>query len=189
MFAPSRSLSLSTLTALVLVAGGGVAAAQDTPLGEVYACAEITDDTERLACYDASVGRVKAAETSGEFTAVTKGEIEQVQRDAFGFSMPSLPRLSLPRFGGGGDDRPNEKVSEDGQIEELTLGVQSISKDPYGKLLVRLANGQVWQQIDTSNVYYSRKNPPETATIKRAAMGSFRMKLDKGSAFRVKRVE
>ncbi|MEL6474525.1 MAG: hypothetical protein AAFQ21_10605, partial [Pseudomonadota bacterium] len=58
-----------------------------------------------------------------------------------------------------------------------------------GKLNVLQENGQVWEQTDSDRVYYSKRKGVESAEVKRAAFGSFRMKLDGGRAFRVKRVE
>lgn len=145
----------------------------------LYACAEKADDAERLACYDAAVGRLKTAEEAGEITTVSREQVEKVQRESFGFSIPSLPAIALPRLGGGdGEDR---------EIDEITEAVASVAPGPDGKLRVRLENGQVWRQVDTTSVYLSRRNPPEAALIRRAALGSFRMKLDNGIFFRVTR--
>ena len=153
------------------------ALAQETPIEDVYACASEADDAARLACYDAAVGRLKSAEEAGEITTVTREEVETVRRESFGFSIPSLPSLAMPKFGGGDGDG----------LEEVTFAVASIRKDPYGKLIVTLENGQVWLQTDSNRVSYSRRNGVEEAVIKTASMGSFRMKLDGGRAFRVER--
>ena len=80
------------------------ASAQETPIADVYACAGEADDAARLACYDAAVGRLKSAEEAGEITTVTREEVETVRRESFGFSIPSLPSLAMPKFGGGDGD-------------------------------------------------------------------------------------
>ncbi len=142
----------------------------------VYACADLADDTDRLACYDNAVGRLKAAEETGDVMTVTRQEAEEVKRESFGFSLPSLPKM----FTGG-----NEKG--DG-IDEVTLPVASITRSATGGFLVSLENGQVWEQIDSKSVYYSEKAGVDTVTIKSAALDSFRMQFDKGSFFRVRRI-
>ncbi|MDJ0922629.1 MAG: hypothetical protein QNI84_15985 [Henriciella sp.] len=162
-----------------------VALAQDDPASTdaVYACADLADDMERLACYDTAVGRLKVAEETGEVTTISRAEIEEVQRDSFGFSIPSLPRLAMPRFGRG--DQDGEVVVE--EFNEISASVTRIRKDSTGKLIVQLDNGQTWQQSDTRRVYL-RNGGADSAVVKKAALGSFRMKLDGGTAFRVDRV-
>ena len=154
------------------------AMAEGTPVDAVYACADEADDAARLACYDAAVGRMKTAQDAGEIATVTRADVEEVQKDTFGFSIPSLPRLALPRLGGGSDSSA---------LEELALSVAHVRRDPYGKLVVTLENGQVWHQTDSSHISYSRRRGVEAAVVRRASLGSYRMKLDGGRAFRVRR--
>lgn len=143
----------------------------------VYACASIAADTERLACYDGAVGRLKAAEESGELATVSREEVEQVRKESFGFSIPSLPSLALPKLGS----------SEKADLERIETGIKSIQRDRSGSVIVTLDNGQVWRQIDDKSVRFNRKKPPETAQIKTAALGSFRMQLGNGPVFRARR--
>ncbi|MCI4645857.1 MAG: hypothetical protein MRY64_13840, partial [Hyphomonadaceae bacterium] len=107
---------------------------------------------------------------------VTREQVENVQRDTFGFSMPSLPSIAMPRLGG---------ESEDGQIDEITYAITDVDRDAYGKVIVTLENGQVWRQTDSGRT----PRNPEAALIKRAALGSYMMKLDGSRAIRVRRVE
>ncbi|MEL7230921.1 MAG: hypothetical protein AAGJ85_00245 [Pseudomonadota bacterium] len=146
----------------------------------LYECATLADNIERLACYDSAVGRLKAAEEAGEVTTISREEVETVQREAFGFSLPSLPRIAMPRLGG--DDN-------DGEIKEISAGVNDIRESRVNGLRITLDNGQVWQQTDNRRVSYSKRKGVEEATVKQAAFGSFMMKLDGGVAFRVKRVQ
>lgn len=166
---------------LMLAAGLLVspASAEEAPPSTeaVYACADIAEDSERLACYDAAVGRLKQAEQAGEITTVSRADVEAVERESFGFSLPSLPRLAFP--------------SRDGEQEELAeveASIDRIRSDASGKLIVYLDNGQVWRQIDTTPTPLPR-GEPGIATIRRASFGSFMMKLERGRSFRVRRVE
>jgi hypothetical protein len=161
-------LGLATLPAL----------AEDVSTSDVYACKDIATDTERLACYDAAVGRLKAAEEAGEVKTFTRKEVEDVKRDSFGFSIPSLPKLAF----GGKDDSGKNKSDE---LKEVTFPIASIS-GKRGALKITLENGQVWEQTDTKGV-----NPrgQKEARIYQAALGSYKMKLDGGLAFRVERVK
>jgi hypothetical protein len=162
-----RSLAVMTLFAAGLA---GPALAQEASLDAVLACRAIEDPTERVGCYDAAVGRLEQAQAEGEVKVITRAEVEKVQRESFGFRIPSLPS-----FGGGKDSAA--------ELERVTEPVKSVS-GAGGKLRVVLENGSVWQQIDDKNI---RARDVQSAEIFQAAMGSYKMKLDGGLAFRVRR--
>jgi hypothetical protein len=164
----AAAISLAALPAL----------AEDVSTSDVYACKEIAADADRLACYDAAVGRLKAAEEAGEVKTFTRREVEEVKRDSFGFSIPSLPKLAF----GGKDESGNAKSDE---LKEVTFPIQSIG-GRRGALVITLENGQVWEQTDDKGV--SPRGQKE-ARIYQAALGSYKMKLDGGLAFRAKRVK
>lgn len=168
---------------LMVVLGGLVisspANAEDISTDDVYACSEISENATRLSCYDEAVGRLKAAEDAGDVVSITRQEFEQVKRDSFGFSIPSLPKLAMPKIG---DD-------DTGAIDKVSEPIKRIAITPDKKLIVTLRNGQIWRQIGSDTVRVSKKSPPSTAVIKKAALGSFMMKLDSGRSFRAKRIE
>lgn len=166
--------------------GFSASAQTSSPLEPIYACASISDDNERLACYDAAVGRAQQAEKQGEFKTITRQEAEDVQKDAFGFSLPSLPKFNLPSLGRGDDTIKKDK---EGQIEEVSLEIDRVTRDGYDKLIVRFKNGQVWRQTESGKIMVSTKRPPTSAIIKRAAFGSFLIKLNTGERFKAKREE
>ncbi|NBC19627.1 MAG: hypothetical protein GVY06_01045 [Alphaproteobacteria bacterium] len=156
---------------------GPALAESDPPVstGEVYACADIDADRERLACYDEAVGRLEQAEKSGEIRAVSRREVEEDRRRNFGLSLPGFSMLG---FGQEDDDR----------VDTVNAGVTNISEGPFGKLTIRLDNGQVWEQIDSRRVHVSSRTE-NIAEIKRAALGSFKMKIGNSRSFRARRVE
>ena len=101
--------------------------AQPDELQAIYACKSITSADERLACYDKSVGRFEAAEKSGEVVTVSKTAIEKVERDAFGFNIPSLPSLG----GLFGKRKPAEKTEKENDLTApvKTDPVKEVSRD------------------------------------------------------------
>ena len=175
------------LAGLCFFAFAGVAAAQDQQpaspqvLDQVYACANIAGEAERLACYDGAVGRLRQAQTSGEIVAVDRVQAEEIRRDAFGFSLPSLPRL----FGGGFAGRDD---GENQIIDEITLEIARVSQRPDRKSLFVMTNGQVWAMVDASQSN-RRAAPGAHVTVRRAAVGSFMMSFGGGQALRVRRQE
>ncbi|MBL4877913.1 hypothetical protein [uncultured Hyphomonas sp.] len=152
---------------------GATATAQDVSTDDVYACTSVAEDADRLACYDAAVGRLQEAEAAGDVTTVTRKEVEQVRQDSFGFSIPSLPSLMIG------------KSDKDTSLKEVVLPVKAV-RGARGNLVITLENGQVWRQIDSKPL---RNNDQTEAQIYEAALGSFKMKLDGGVAFRVERVK
>lgn len=158
------------------------APAQPKALAEIYACAQIAEDPARLACFDAAVGALKSAQASGEFAAVDAAGVRRIEREAFGFSLPSLPRLGLPGFSKGEDGgRAPEQTSE------VELVIDRVSRID-GREAFIMANGQIWSHIDSNTNRKAR--PGAKVTIRRAAMGSYLMRVeDGGAALRVRRLE
>jgi hypothetical protein len=175
--------------ALVLALAGG-AFAQPAPdvrspevLTKVYACATIQEAGERLACYDSAVGQLKTAETTGQFTAVDAAGVRQIEREAFGFSLPSLPRLAMPRLGGGeaGGGADADRTAE---IAMTIARVGSFE----GRQSFVMDNGQVWVLVDSASNRLARAGA--AVTIKRATLGSYLMSVHAGgTALRVRRAQ
>ena len=144
-------------------------------LSDVYACARIADGPQRLACYDRTVGRLQQAQSAGDLVAVDRRGAETLQREAFGFSLPSLPHL----FGHRGD-------RGDRSMDELALDVASVHIRADQRAAFTMTNGQVWTQADRESVRRIRTGTH--VTIRRAAFGSFLMSSDNGGpAIRVRR--
>lgn len=168
-----------------------------TPLSGIYACTEIADNMARLACYDAAAGKLRKAESSGEFVAVESKDILNIKRDAFGFRLPSLPKLKLPSLGGKRADAFANADTDAGQIIEQTdagevnkviYTVDHITEKNYDTHWFYLTNGQIWRQTDGKKFTYSKKIKPTTIVIRRASLGSFLMRINgKGRAIRVVR--
>lgn len=166
------------LAGLLLVALATPAAAQtaDTPesLQQVYACAQISGEAERLACYDAAVGRMREAQTRGDLVAVDRVQAQEIGRDSFGFSLPSVTRML------GINDSEN-------MPDRMEFEVAQVNFRRDGKVALTMTNGQVWEQVDGAPPRRIRAGIP--VTVRRAAMGSFLMTLPSGPALRVRRSE
>ena len=94
MFKKFHIFSLSCLS-VALLSFSSMAQSTDNPieLQEIYACKTKTNPTDRLNCYDQAVSRFEAAQNSGSVVTVSKSQVEKVEREAFGFNIPSLPSL------------------------------------------------------------------------------------------------
>jgi hypothetical protein len=191
----------TTLIAASFMTFGAVALAQSgqnpanaavSPLEPIYACANKTDPTERLACFDAAVATIRAKEAKSEIVTFDKQRVEKVRREAFGFSLPSLPKLGFPAFGGApkaeGKDQSVAAAAVEEDIEEQSFTVVS-TRESAGRVLITLENGQIWRLTEAGELN-APKRPPYKVNIRTAAMGSFILTVEgRNKGYRVRRVE
>lgn len=189
----------TTLIAASFMTFGAVAWAQSgqnpanatvSPLEPIYTCADKTDPTERLACFDSAVATIRAKEAKSEIVTFDKQRVEKVRREAFGFSLPSLPRLGLPAFGGG--PKANGKVQDAAEIvddlEKQSFVVIS-TRQSGGRVELNFENGQVWRLVELEELY-APKRTKFNVTISKASMGSFILTVEgRNKGYRVRRVE
>lgn len=177
MTVAARCLTLAV--AALLFASPGHAKDEDepakraAPVQKIYDCRTIADDGARLACFDASVAELVAAEEKREITFADKDLVKKTRRGLFGFS---LPRIGL--FGGG--------EGEGEEIKEIEAVVKSASVDRSGKYRIVMEDGAVWQQIDTTRLSREPK-PGQTVKIRVATMGSYFANVNGQRAIRMKR--
>jgi hypothetical protein len=178
------------LASLAFIAfAGPVAAQEQTPatpsvLDQVYNCRGITDEAQRLACYDGAVGRLQEAQDTGNLVAVDRGQAQEMDREAFGFSLPSLSRL----FGGGsgGNNSASASTPQFERIDNIQMQIASVTHRRNLPSTFRMTNGQVWVQIDDEVARNVREGG--NVTIERASMGSYLMRVEAGGpAIRVRR--
>jgi hypothetical protein len=91
----------------------------------------------------------------------------------------ALPRL--PIFGGGDDGRPDPE-----EITQLEGTVARASQDGYGHWVVRLQDESLWVQTD-NNTLALRPRPGQPVLIRRAALGSYVMRVNGQPGIRVRR--
>ena len=136
----------------------------DSPLANLYACKSISEPTARLACFDSNVENLSQKEAKKEIVAIDSTTAKDFKREAFGFSMPSLPKLGLPSVGGDSDD-------------VLEFPVRSVSKSRAG-VVFTMNNGQIWKGVNGRLNYVPKGDL--TARISRGAVGSYRLSLSNG---------
>jgi hypothetical protein len=204
----SKTLILGVLSSLMALSSSNLAAAQSadeankTTLDSVFECAAIEAEMDRLACYDTAVGRLKTANDSGDLVTITRQQVEDVEKDAFGFSLSSLPRLfsrAQSQITGGETDDLTDPVNsgqEAGQAvdkkkqiqkEEETYRVNTIEQPlrrvvefSYEKNRFYLENGQVWDQTSSEKLRIPRERDGKRnfVEIRRGALGSFLLRVN-----------
>lgn len=174
----SIRFTLAGVLALTLTAG---AAAQDPGLDvegrpamleALTQCRTIAGGPERLACYDAAVGALDAAERAGELVVVDREQVRESRRRLFGFSVPSIPLL--------------ERGETPEEIDNLATTITSARQAPDGKWVLELADGSVWRQIDSTRVNTSTR-PGTPVQIRRAALGSYFLSVNGARSMRARR--
>lgn len=167
-------LAVMSVMAVSLVAGHADArqnnaTAGNDLIGTVTRCREIEADAARLACFDAAATRLAAA---GEVAVVSRQDVEQNQRRLFGFNVSALNPFE-------NSDRPDNLQS----ISATMASARSLGR---GEWLITLDDGSVWRKTDGAEVLFSttRQNP---VTVRRAALGSYMMKVANDPPFRVRR--
>ena len=166
-----------------------VTAGAQTPdvLTKLYGCKTITDSAARLACYDENIGVVETAQETGDLIAIDKAGAQEIQRESFGFNIPSIPKLGL--FKRDKSDAPSVDKDNDG-FETVTLEIKSAKKLANGRHMFTLTNGQVWMQTEAARVPLISKKRTNMMRIKKASLGSFMAQINgAGRGLRVKRVE
>jgi hypothetical protein len=175
-----KNLILMAILSVGMTVG---AHAQETPrpqvLDEVFECRNIADDTARLNCFDRAVGNLQSAEQAGQLVAVDTVQARRIEREAFGFNLPSLTRILPNLIGGGGDEAP---------VEDVALTISRVRERGYQRFVFEMENGQVWTSVEAINandVRHFRRGAE--VTVRSASIGSFLMSGQYGRAHRVQR--
>lgn len=171
---------IAGITAILWASVSAAPALADPPAPEavtaVFACKQIAEPGARLACYDAAAARLADAQTAGEVVMIDRGGADSLRREAFGFALPSLPRL----FSAGRADAPD--------LREVRLEIERVSRGGDGRAIVTMRDGEVWTQIDDASS--ARLRPGGAVSVRRAALGSYLMDVEAGGpALRVRRTQ
>lgn len=187
--------------ALALFAGPAAAdpfsAEKVQALESVRKCRGLSDDAERLRCYDGALARVEEAlapPTIEEQTAVF-GQREQplapgapaatAAAEEEGFSL-----FGLTLFGGETSAPGDVAVEAGGRITGITARITDYGFTPDGKIIVFLDNGHVWRQIDSGKARVPSDPEERVVRINEASLGSFLMSIGEANrGYRVRRVK
>ena len=138
----------------------------------LLSCRSVADSAQRLACYDKAAQGFATAVEKKEVVMIDKARANEARRSLFGFSVPNFGAL----FGGGG-----EEIS---QVEGV---VQEVTENGDGSLVLRLADGSTWNQVDDTPVALPPRRG-DKVVIRRGALGAYFIKLGSQPGFKAKRV-
>lgn len=169
---------------VIILAAVSIADARPTPppgaspraLDQVLGCRAITDDTKRLACFDQSVRDLQDAAAKRDIVVVDQEQVRETRRSLFGFSLPDIGI-----FGGGKTTAKNDA----GDLKEITAVVRSVRQDASGNWIIVLEDGAIWHQ--TGGMIAVPPRSGEQVTIKRAALGSYFLRVGKQPGVKARR--
>jgi hypothetical protein len=174
----NKLLPFVSLTALAALSAAAMA--KDPPkqsplVGALQACQAITDNGQRLACYDREAGALLTAASKGDVAVVDKSEVRKARKSLFGFGMPKIPFFS-------GDD------TADVASDTLESTIKSASGIGYGKYRIVIAEGEaVWETTET---YGTMRDPRagDKIVIKRGPLGSYMLRIGSNRGVKGRRV-
>ncbi len=188
--------------AVVLLGSAGSLAAQGETPGEgpdwaqdaerVFACRQLADPAEKLACFEREVAALETAVRGRDVLVLDREDVSEARRGLFGFNLPDIPL-----FGSGDDDEDEgeDEGERDGgdtgqgeDIDRLEARLVRASETATGRWLIQLDTGARWQQIDDTRMLREPR-PDDTVVIRKAALGSYLASIGGARAIRVRRVE
>ena len=149
-------------------------AAQAAILKALADCRAITDSADRLACFDKTSADLVQAESSGAVVVIDRQQIREARRQAFGFDLAALNFF-------------NRGLTTE-EADSLRDEVSAADQRADGRWVLTLKSGAVWREVETDPPNRD-PHPGSQVLIKRAALGSFVMKVDGQVAMKVKRVQ
>ncbi|MGC1301708.1 MAG: hypothetical protein WA840_04965 [Caulobacteraceae bacterium] len=132
-------------------------------------CRKQTDDAARLACYDKAANNFEQAQNKGDVVVVDREQVRQVNRQSFGFNLPSISIFSH-----GTKEAPPENIS---------VEIGSAQQQADGKWLLTTSEDAVWRQIDTAQLVDTPRRG-DKLVVRRAMLGSFFCKVGKEPSIR-----
>jgi hypothetical protein len=143
---------------------------------QVYACANVEEAGQRHACFDALVPELKKAGGGAPAGKAPQTTLQPAPPQ----SQLTAPVLSV-------SEARAAKAEKEREIDQVRLPVKAIDTGRDGKYRFTMENGQVWKQLDTVKLR-NIGSGPWTAEVRKAALGSYLLTMDKQAAVRVERV-
>lgn len=176
-----RVFTIISLISCMALSHSAIAASANT-LSGLYACEAVADKDAQLSCFVTETAKLRAAETSGDFVTIDKQAAEEIEKESYGFNLPSLPKLKI--FGN------SDGAKKAKPLKTRSLAIKRTSTIRNGYLRFYLDNGQIWDQTQPAKVRHLGQETPDMLVIKNAAMGSFLARVNgKGPQVRVRRIE
>lgn len=166
-----------------LAAQAATAASANAPksqaLDPLIACRTITQDAERLACFDREVAALSSAAETKKIMVLDEKAVRETRRSLFGFALPSRNLF-------GKDDGDSSK-RESAELKRLDTVVTSSAKNSAGQLVFTVEGGARWVQDDDRTLMLARIKPGTKVRISAGVLGSYFAVFDGNGSAKVRR--
>lgn len=171
--------ALAAVAAMLAAPASAQDRAEDKYLDSLRTCQAITDNAERLACFDKAVGTIVAASDSDDLRIVDREEVRETRRKLFGFSLPDLGIFG--RRDGQGDD------AKEDELEVLQTTITSVRPTGDGYILTT-AEGAKWQIDNVPRRLLSPK-VGQSLEIRNAALSAYFLRINGQGGVKGRRIE
>lgn len=177
-----RSASRGCILAGALMVLALPASAQDAPepsgeyVDKLKKCQSISDGQERLACFDAAVGEIVAANDAGEVRIIDQEDIRNTRRQLFGLSVPEVGVLKRDA----GEDKEASEL-----LETTITSVRYLSAK---KIRFTTEEGAIWE-INRPPRRLRTVKAGHNVVFKKAALGTFFIRIDGQMGVKGKRIQ
>lgn len=161
------ALAVAALLAPLQLTAQEQPAAPD-PFDPLRACRLITDNTERLACFDRVSASLVTAADEGDLSVVNREAARKTRRTLFGFSLPDLGI-----FGRG--DKAKAKDAAD-EIEILNTTIASARATQDG-IEITTAEGAVWA-IDSPPRRLMTPKAGQSVEFRKGSLSSYFVRIN-----------
>ena len=140
LFNGTRSLPALCLACLPMLCESSFADS-----AEAADCVRIEEAATRLACYDRAHGRAETRRQS------TEGAASAVAAEAASGPVAGAAETGAPADTFGAEHLPRNGADPDAGLDRLEARVTEARRDSRGNHVLRLDNGQTWQQIEAGD--------------------------------------
>jgi hypothetical protein len=157
-----------------LVLGHAWAAAEPAPTG-FESCGQVTDDKERLACFDHELALQKSRKPTAPPVVIraTPPAPELTPEQAMGLTPAKILQIQ------GGPSAT--------KLDKLSVKIQRVSTNGAGREVFSLDNGQVWAEVEPDSKFTVQAG--DTVVISRGALDSYFMSAGAHMSTRVRRAQ
>lgn len=166
-------IALASVGVAGLLLLGVSASAQDkddlasSPLVDKLAtCTAITDDAQRLACFDREVAVFVGAANDGEVKVVEKGEINKARKKLFGYSLPDAGIFKA--------DSKEEKEANKRLTSTITKVRQVSSKEWH----IWIEEGDARWRLKNNSIRFRAPKVGDTVEFRPATMGTYWIRVN-----------
>ncbi|MDJ0979844.1 MAG: hypothetical protein QNI87_15065 [Erythrobacter sp.] len=145
-------------------------------VGKLESCLSITEDAERLACFDREVGALVGASNEGEVTVVETEEIAEARKKLFGYNVPDVGIFAAQ----------SEEAKEDSN--RLTSTVTKVRKVSSKEWHFWIEEGNAKWRIKTNSIRFRAPKVGDTVEFKPATMGTYWIRVNGRKGVRGNRI-